>query len=734
MNVEKEIQQINNAIAELVYEKTALQKAYNYYHGIRDAEQFKYLETNHGLGTPTGVGFNPLVRPHIDRLIGEYLGLNQELKITCKDKETVSNILREKQLKIASDTFSYLKQYIENNIVSAILEDKESVYDPFIVSEINKIKSNIEDSFVSSYEIAAQNILDYLKQSKYIDLDNKTHSIFTDLCISGTGYYRTKPTLNKENIQLEVLNPLDTFIEKNPNSIYLADSRRAVIRKYMSIEDILAEYHEYLKPEHLKILKDTQASYLKNDSAVYVHATSDKLKCAWDSQHPNILGGLEVHPTWHGEGRFNNHTYNNLITVYEVEWIEVDYKTGKQTRHEGVKIGPEIYITKGESEFIVRSKDDSNKCRLTVNGLFLLDKNGNPNSLIINTMPLQDRYDLLVFYRDNLIASSGTVGDWIDLAYVPQVLGAELPERLQKWLAYKKQGLGIIDSSQEGAQMMNTIFNGFDDTIKAQAIQAIELAMQSIQKQVSMVTGVLPEALAQYEQRDAVSNVQLGVRTTMLLTKQYFKAMDTIYKEMNYDMLNLAKIVWKDGLTGTLVLGNYAKIFTILPEHYTITDFDIHIEDSTRCYQHMQSLSAISGELIKAGAADLSDITNIVTATSMTELKRNIDRSIAKKKEENDMLKQMEQQLQQTEQAAKDLEKQNKQLTDQIQQLQKEVERNNQYKLQLEAEKIAIEKERMQNDRDYNNKMLEAKQQQLQVQLAETVDGNPWNNKIKSVV
>lgn len=280
MNVEKEIQQINNAIAELVYEKTALQKAYNYYHGIRDAEQFKYLETNHGLGTPTGVGFNPLVRPHIDRLIGEYLGLNQELKITCKDKETVSNILREKQLKIASDTFSYLKQYIENNIVSAILEDKESVYDPFIVSEINKIKSNIEDSFVSSYEIAAQNILDYLKQSKYIDLDNKTHSIFTDLCISGTGYYRTKPTLNKENIQLEVLNPLDTFIEKNPNSIYLADSRRAVIRKYMSIEDILAEYHEYLKPEHLKILKDTQASYLKNDSAVYVHATSDKLKCA----------------------------------------------------------------------------------------------------------------------------------------------------------------------------------------------------------------------------------------------------------------------------------------------------------------------------------------------------------------------------------------------------------------------------------------------------------------------
>ena len=91
--------------------------------------------------------------------------------------------------------------------------------------------------------------------------------------------------------------------------------------------------------------------------------------------------------------------------------------------------------------------------------------------------------------------------------------------------------------------MMNTIFNGYDDSIKMQSIQAISLAMQSIQQQVSMVTGVLPEAMAQYEQRDAVSNVQLGVKTTMLLTKQIFKVMDTLYKEVNYDLLNLAKLV-----------------------------------------------------------------------------------------------------------------------------------------------------------------------------------------------
>jgi hypothetical protein len=61
-----------------------------------------------------------------------------------------------------------------------------------------------------------------------------------------------------------------------------------------------------------------------------------------------------------------------------------------------------------------------------------LDKNGEPNSIILKTQTLQDKFDLLVFYRDNLIASSGTVGDWLDLAYVPQVLGVDLPDRIQR--------------------------------------------------------------------------------------------------------------------------------------------------------------------------------------------------------------------------------------------------------------------------------------------------------------
>ena len=104
-----------------------------------------------------------------------------------------------------------------------------------------------------------------------------------------------------------------------------------------------------------------------------------------------ILGGLEVHPLYPGEtSRVHRYSYPRMWTVYDVEWIEMNYKTGEQIRHEGTRIGEEIYITKGESEYIIRTKDNPRKCRLSVNGLFFLDKNGDPNSMIIKTMDLQD--------------------------------------------------------------------------------------------------------------------------------------------------------------------------------------------------------------------------------------------------------------------------------------------------------------------------------------------------------
>lgn len=308
-----------------------------------------------------------------------------------------------------------------------------------------------------------------------------------------------------------------------------------------------------------------------------------------------------------------------------------------------------------------------------------------------------------------------------------------MPERAQKWLAYKKQGIAWYDSSQEGAQLLNTTFNGYDDTLKAQAIQAFQMVLESIEQQACSITGVFQEKLGGIQQRDAVSNVKVGIRQSTLLTKQYFNAMDLMYKEVNYDLLNLAKLVFKKGITGTLINGTRLnQIFTALPEYYTMTDFDIHIQDSTETFQDKENLKATSVELIKSGQVDPTMIFNIMTAKNVGELKEYIEDAVQSKKQENDIVSQLQQQLQQMQQQAQQLQQQLQQVTQQNEKLQKELEKNSSDKMQLEQQRVEIEKKKADDTKSYNDRIAAIKEREVDIEYMQLSDGNPYNDKIKN--
>lgn len=391
MNKTAEIEKINKCISELVYEKVQLKKAYNYYHGKRDADQFKYLENNFGIGTPTTIGFTPLVKKHIDVLVGEYLELDPDLQITCKDEKTISNITRDKKLEIDKQLYNYLTKYLKNAIIGILMGDQKASNDPYIEKELQKIKDEIDHTFVSDYEIAAQNILAYFKNSRDIDLKNKMRELFTDLLIGGLAYYRVKPSGNGD-LKLEILNPLDTFVERNRNEFYLNKSPRSVIRRWLTKEQILVEFGEELSSEARGIIEKYFDYNEDSSGMMYVRSIANPDGTVGSAKYgPNmgIVGGLEVVPVlpWNNENQ-TYRTFNQTIPVYECEWIE--YEDDKMTRHEGVKIGEEVFITRGANNKVPRSASSPKECTLSVNGMFFADKNGQPFSIMLSTADLQD--------------------------------------------------------------------------------------------------------------------------------------------------------------------------------------------------------------------------------------------------------------------------------------------------------------------------------------------------------
>ena len=564
-------------------------------------------------------------------------------------------------------------------------------------------------------------------QSRDTDIITVLRDLLLDLLITGYAFYKVKPSVEGNNIKIEVLSPLNTFIDRNYESPYIKNSYRAVARHWYTKSQILNIYGKEMSAEDKKELEDKWSSIY--DTAMYYVRLGNNRGIPVTN---GLMAGTEVTP---GYPDYRDGILHELIPVYEVEFLETDKDLVMQ-RYESIRIGEDIYILRGKNNKVMRSKSNPGNCTLSVNGIYFLNRGLKPYSLVLACSHLQDQYDLLLFYRDNLIANSGTVGDWIDLTLIPEKLGVNLPERIIKWQALKKQGIGLLDSSQEGRLQsgqapLNTIFNGFDNTVKAQAIQAIQIAIDSIEQTASSITGVFRERLNGIEQRDAVTNVKIGQNNSFIITKQYYHQMDLIVNEMLLDCLNLGKVVYRKGLIGATILGDkYQKVFTALPEYFTLTDYDIRITTSSDIAKDLEQIKAIIPEFVKSGGLPPDIIIEAVTSKSIPDLKQKIMKALKAQKEENNQLQQMSQQV---EELTKQLEDTSKQL----EQSQKKIEQLNQAKLQLEQQdskmKYEVEWYKAKTDRQYKEATAEEQKRRTEVELQQMYDGNPYNDKIRNI-
>ena len=371
------IDKTNEIISELVVDKTKLQKAFNYYNGKRDKEQFRYLEENCGIGSPTSVNFTPLLKKHVDALVGEFLGTPILPKVSCKDSRTISNIGREKQIELTARVTTFLKTHLNNSLLRLI--GGKDIIDKTIKQQLDKIIDELDQSFTSQYEIAAQNILQYIMQSSETDFITKLRQLFIDLLVTGYCYFRIKPSLSKTNIEIEVLNPLNTFVDKNPESPYVKNSNRSVVRQWLTKSQIIAKYGKELSKEDIQKMKD---DWTDDSIARYRRDYGPVVSIDEDEEDDEDMDLLPGYP--------DDDSYKyNYIPVYDVEWIETDSNYTMQ-RYNCIRIGEEFYILRGQDNNVIRCQDNPNYCTLTVNGVYFLNRARQPYSLILKCAHLQD--------------------------------------------------------------------------------------------------------------------------------------------------------------------------------------------------------------------------------------------------------------------------------------------------------------------------------------------------------
>ena len=162
--------------------------------------------------------------------------------------------------------------------------------------------------------MAAQFIIENTMQSRSIDFANKRKTILTDLLVSGTCYYRAEPSQEETSPELKILNPINTFIDRNPESPYLKKSLRAVSREYLNKHQILTKYGRKLSREDIEILENMEAYSQDGSTTTYLRSYDT---VTGNNISDGVLGGFEVTPLLPFER--NTSKYYRLYPVYTVE-------------------------------------------------------------------------------------------------------------------------------------------------------------------------------------------------------------------------------------------------------------------------------------------------------------------------------------------------------------------------------------------------------------------------------
>jgi hypothetical protein len=691
-------------ITSLVNEKPRIKKARNLYEGIRDREEFRYLEETFGIETPIAVKMTPLIKTRIDVLLGLLLDEVFTYRVSVNDNNTLTDIENKKKNERAERIIAGYRKQMNGNI-NKLKQGQPPVADVVTQKFLDRIEKSINDEFISQFEIACQSLLQFFEQDNTIDLKQKVKQFFLDLLISGEAFYRTYVDRLGEDPKIEICKPENIFFSKRTDHQFLSSGTQpnvnaVVHRTYMKRSEILNKWgHLMNETDKKRIFGDydgTASHNLYDPRALDYVYRQDSTSESIHNQHTN--NDLDTLPVYHTEWLANNVvelTDDRKDSLRNVEgstiskkWSDTHGKGAgsgaakkhgyRLDRYEGVRIGDDIYLNMGKSRWTPRSIGQPWVTTLSYNGVAYNDRNGTPYSITLALKDLQDSYDIIHFFRDNLIANSGVDGSRINLAAIPKVLGQDYMERILKFMAFRKQGVELYDPTEDGAHLFNH-YGDFKGSLNGQIVESLNSVLESIERQADVVTGVNRHMYAAAEVRDAVSNVKVGQQQTSLITKDIFELVYTSRKHMLTDLINQAKITYRKGKRGSYIVGHRTILFDAFPEHFCFTDYNIHIINSSKENLKLEKLSAIIPELAAAGVLGHDVIVKMTMSESPTEILKLIEDSMAKHEESNDIAGQLQQQLEQMQGQLKEVE-------GQLQQAQKQADAASEQEVQLKVQ------------------------------------------------
>jgi len=633
--------------------KESLQSLYEYYNGVIDEADYKYVLKPYGKSRsnfPSQMRNYPIIKPIVDLLLGEKSKRPLNFTVTVQNADAVST---KEQAKSDLIYQSFQKQFANELIKNGNFQGQEQ--DP-------ELPKNIADQFEASYvdnrAIKGQQALNYIMHSQ--EVHDKFQKAWFHFLVAGE-VYTHRGVRNNEPFY-EVLNPIDVDYDLDPDLDFVEDGDWALTRKYIHASSVIDSFYEYLSDQQITELEEPR--HMEADSYLLYADSSGKDPNAYRNR---LIEVIQVY--WKSRKRIGFLTFIDPETgAMEEKIVEDGFKLPNELREtgaklewkwvnevwEGTRIDGRMYIKIHPVVNQRNSLDNMSTCKLPINGIRYSNINSSNISLVKLGIPYQLNYNIYKYRLELSIAKSKDTIAQFDINMIPKKWD------MDKFMYYVEgSGIAWVDYNKEGIQLNPQHQTVMDLSIKTieQYITLLEAIMQEWEK----LSGVNRQRQGQVGSYEGKATSQQAIVQSSHITEDLFRKFNRMEQRDLQSMVDYSKEAWLAGKKTMYVMPDGTTDFLDLNSlSHMESEYGIFLSDSGKEQDKLEAVKQLSQSMIQNGVP-ASTITEMFDSDSFTQIKHKIKLAEKTQQELEQQQQQAQQQMEQAklEQQAKEAENEN---------------------------------------------------------------------------
>jgi hypothetical protein len=627
---------------------SSLKDLYKAYNGELSMEHFKttvnpYNETNQEFTRfPAQIRQFNIIKPLVDKLIGEYLDRPRNFMVTVINSDVESKYKKAEQAKLTE----YMTKLVENEL--AALRGEEPPYQSMPTpKEVKEELANWNDERA----VTAQQALDLLLSE--INLEDKITLLIKHYVIAG--YAVTQRDIFNNTIHWEPKNPIKFWFRGNEESPFIEDTEVQIYKTHKTAMQIISDFGNELTADDIEFLyKGSGGINIIAQIENGIRSTSDMYYNNQETASKGFATSetdvLEVaHVVWKAVCKKGRITTINKEGFEEYTFVDDTYKPSAfedvewgyyPEFWEGYCIAGVLYKSIQRLPIVMEAVDNPTDIKSCYNGVVYSNVNTVNKSIVEMAMPYQISYSILKYNLELTLAKN--IGTLITLPI--DLIPNEDGWNLDKMLYYMKATGFMFVANNDGGNRIQSVVADLLSYVEKQ-YRICEL----INEELMELFGFNKPRLGQQTASTGLGLSKEMTYTSSLISEHIFKSLDDLLRKDLNVLLHYTKFAWRNGKKGMMNVSDKERArYSINPADYSDVSLGVVVTNSAKEKDSLNKVKALVEAMANNGA-DPGMLIEVTKSNNIASLAEKV-KVFTKNKQEFEA-----QQAQQAQQASKEI-------------------------------------------------------------------------------